>query len=110
MQQKYLHRLSKYAETNNIKFNANKFELLLYGEEREIKSATTYKSYDDSNIDGKEQVRYLGIMMSNTATLSSYYKYSVKSQRQDGMGVGSVSVAVALSHSGTLEISCHSPL
>ena len=37
-----------------MKFNVNKFELLGYGKEQEIKSATTYKSYDDSNIDDKE--------------------------------------------------------
>ena len=41
------------------------FELLRYGKEQEIKSATTYESYDDSNIDDKEQVRDLGVMMSN---------------------------------------------
>ena len=32
-----------------------------------------------------------------------------KGQRQNGMGVESVSVAEALSHADTLEISCHSP-
>ena len=53
-----------------MKFNANKFEFLLYGKEQEIKSATTHKSYDDSNIDDKEQVRDLGTMMSNTATFT----------------------------------------
>ena len=37
-----------------------------------MKSATTYKSYDDLNIDDKEQVRDLGIMMSNTATFTLY--------------------------------------
>ena len=36
-----LHKLYKWADTNIIKFNANKFELLRYGKEREIKSATT---------------------------------------------------------------------
>ena len=46
------------------------FELLLFGKEQEIKSATTYNSYDDSNIEDKEQVRDLGIMMSNTATFT----------------------------------------
>ena len=51
-----------------MKFNANTFELLRYGKEQEIKSTTTYKSNDDSNIDNKEQVRDLGIMMSNPAT------------------------------------------
>ena len=58
-----------------MKFNANKFEILRYGKEQEIKSATIYKSYDDSkyddsNIDDKEQVRDLGMMMSNTATFT----------------------------------------
>ena len=53
MQQNDLHKMHKWANTNNMKFNANKFELQ-YGKEREIKSATTYKSYDDSNIDDKE--------------------------------------------------------
>ena len=68
MLQNDLHKLYKWADTNNMKFNASKFELLRYGKELEIKSATTYKSYDDSNIDDKEQVRDLGIMMSNTTT------------------------------------------
>ena len=36
---------------------------------QEMKSATNYKSHDDSNDGGKEQVRDLGIMMSNTTTL-----------------------------------------
>ena len=58
------------GDTNNMNFNANKFELQRYGKEQEIKSATTYKSYDDSNIDNKEQVRDLGIMMSNTDTFT----------------------------------------
>ena len=51
--QNNLHELYKWADTSNMKFNDNKFELLRYGKEQEIKSATTYKSYDDSNIDDK---------------------------------------------------------
>ena len=50
------------------------FGLLRFGKEQEIQSATTYKSYDDSNIDDKEQVRDLGIMMSNTATFTLHIK------------------------------------
>ena len=68
-----------------MKFNANKFGLLRYGKEQEINSATTYKSYDDSNIDHKEQVRDLGIMMRNTATFSLYIRNIVKKVR-DKMG------------------------
>ena len=38
----------------------------------EIRIATTYKSYDDTNIDSKEQVRDLRIVMSNTVPLSAF--------------------------------------
>ena len=53
--------------------NANKFELLTYGKEHEIKSATTYKLNDYSNIDDEEQVRDLGIM-SNTTTFTLHIR------------------------------------
>ena len=85
MLQNDLHKLYTGADTNNMKFNANKFELLRYGKEQEIKSATTYISYDDSNIDNKEQVRDLGIMMSNTATFTHHIRNIVKKAR-DEMG------------------------
>ena len=57
-----------------MKFNANKFELMRYGKKQEIKSPTTYRSYDDSNIHDKEQVRDLSIMMSNTATFTVHIR------------------------------------
>ena len=56
------------------------FELLRFGKEQEIKSAT-YKSYDDSNIDDKEQVRDLGKMMSNTASFTLHIRNIVKKSR-----------------------------
>ena len=73
------------GDTNNMKFNANKFELLRYGKEQEIKSATTYKSYDDSNIDDKQQVRDLGTMISNTAT-STFHIINIVKKARDKMG------------------------
>ena len=79
-----------------MKFNVNKFELLRYGKEQGIKSATTYKLYDDSNIDDKEQVRDLGIMMSNTVNFSLHIRNIVKKAR-DKMG------SRALSHAHTLD-------
>ena len=70
-----LHKLYKWADTNNMKFNANKFELLQYGKEQEIKSAKTYKIlYDYSNIDDKEQIRDLSIMMCKTATFTFHIR------------------------------------
>ena len=85
MIQNDLHRLCKWADTNNVKFNADKFELLRYGKEQEIKSASTYKSYDDSNINDKEQDGDLGIMMSNTAAFTRHIRNIVKKVR-DKMG------------------------
>ena len=85
MLQNDLHKMYKWAATNNMKFNANKFELIRSGKEQEIKSATTCKSYDDSNIDDTEQVRDLGIMMSNTATFTLHIRSIVKKVR-DKMG------------------------
>ena len=81
MLQNDLQKLYKWEDTNNMNFNANKFELLRYGKEQEIKSATTYKSYDDSNIDDNEKVRDLRIMMSNTATFTHHIKNIVKKAR-----------------------------
>ena len=43
MLQNDLHKLYQWADRNNMKFNANKFELLRYRKEQEIKSTTTYK-------------------------------------------------------------------
>ena len=60
---------------------AKKLTLLRYGKEQEIKSATTYKSYDDSNIGGKERVRDLGIMMSNTAIFTLHIRNFVLKAR-----------------------------
>ena len=41
MLQNDLLKLYKWADTNNMKFNANKFGLLRYGIDQEIKSAKT---------------------------------------------------------------------
>ena len=78
MLQTDLHKLYKWADTNNLKLNANMFELLWFGKEHEIIYATTYESYDDSNIDGKEQVRDLWIMMNNIATFTLHIRNIVK--------------------------------
>ena len=88
-----------------MKLNPKKFELLRYGKEQEIQTVTTYKSHDDSNINSKEQVRDLGIMMRNTATFTDHIRNIVKKTR-DKMGcVCVLSVSVA----DTLEVSRHFP-
>ena len=67
-----------------MKFNASKFELVWYGKEQE-KTATHYKLYDDSNIDNKEQVRDLGILIFKRATFTLHIRNIVEKAR-DKMG------------------------
>ena len=109
MLQNDLHKLYKWADTNNMKFNANKFELLQYRKEQKIKSTTTYKSSDDSNIDDKEQVRDLSIMMNNTATFTLHIRNIVKKARDKMEWVLRVFQSRKRSLMLTPEISCHSP-
>ena len=45
------------------------------------KTTTIYRPYDDSNIDRKEQVRDLGIMMGNTAAFTLHIGNIVKKAR-----------------------------
>ena len=42
---------------------------------------TTYKSYDDSDIDDEEQVRDLGIMMINITTFTLLIRNIIKKAR-----------------------------
>ena len=84
------YKMSYISHTNGqiliiLSSNANKFQLLRYGKEEKIKSATTCKSYDDSKIDDKEQVRDLGIMMSNTASFTLHIR-NIDKKARDKMG------------------------
>ena len=70
----YISCTNGLVQINNMKINANKFELLRYIKEQEIKFETTYKSYDDSNIADKEQVRDISIKMSNIANFTLHIR------------------------------------
>ena len=54
-----------WATSNNMKFNDIKFELLRYGPNERIKQSTSYQSSNGEDIDEKQMVRDLGIVMSN---------------------------------------------
>ena len=56
-----------------MKFNTNKVNFCNMEKNRKQKTSRIYNSYD-SNIDNTEQVRDLGIMMSNTATFTLHIR------------------------------------
>ena len=50
-------------------------------QKKEIRISPTYKSYDDTNDYGKKRVRYLAILLINTATSGLHIRNIVKSAR-----------------------------
>ena len=56
-----LNKVYEWASANNIFFNNNKFELLHYGLNTELKDVTGYVSSDGSSIESKLHVKDLGV-------------------------------------------------
>ena len=52
--QEDLNRVFAWADTNNMKFNSDNFEMLRYGKDEEIKFNTIYFSADDKIIEEKK--------------------------------------------------------
>ena len=68
-----LNRIYDWQQQNNMLFNGKKFELLRYGSNEEIKASTNYLTpeYEDL-IEVKENLRDLGITMSDDATFTNH--------------------------------------
>ena len=67
-----LTKIYKWAEENNMLFNNNKFEVLRYGGNTEIKQSTFYLSADDEIIEEKESLRDLGVIGNNQGTFNEH--------------------------------------
>ena len=66
-----LEKLYDWQKQNNMEFNSNKFEVLRYGKNDDLKQSTCYLTPNsDDIIEEKESLRDLGIMMSNDASFS----------------------------------------
>jgi hypothetical protein len=70
--QKDLDRVYEWADSNNMKFNSTKFEVLRYGKNEEMKFGTMYFSADDDLIEEKDVLRDLGVQMNNKATFDDH--------------------------------------
>ena len=55
-----------------MQFNDDKFELMRYGTDTEIKNQTCYKGPDKSLIKEKQSVKDLGVYMSTDLTFGTY--------------------------------------
>ena len=71
--QRDLDKIYEWQQKNNMIFNGKKFEMLRYGKNQEIKMNTNYFSpnYEDI-IEVKENLRDLGIIMSDNASFKKH--------------------------------------
>lgn len=85
LMQEDLVRLYGWAQQNNMVFNASKFELMRYVLGAEDVWNYQYSAPDGSPIEQKQQLRDLGVIMSDTAKFEDQIKaVVVKSKQQTG--------------------------
>ena len=72
MLQEDLNQVYRWAEHNNMEFNASKFELLRYGNDQHLKEITSYTTAAGDEIKEETHVRDLGITMNNKATFKQH--------------------------------------
>ena len=78
-----LERLYQWQETNNMAFNPEKFELLRYGWNDDLKNSTEYLTPDAEDIiERKECLRDLGIQMSDNGKFSSHIEFVCRKVQQ----------------------------
>ena len=71
-----LEKLYNWQADNNMLFNSNKFEILRYGKDQELKNSTLYMTPNcEDIIEEKECLRDLGILMSKDANFSSHAEH-----------------------------------
>ena len=78
-----LDKVYQWQDTNNMEFNSNKFEVLRYGKNLEIKQSTSYLTPNcDDLIEEKDSLRDLGIIMSSDASFSNHVELVCSKVRQ----------------------------
>ena len=77
-----LEKIYKWAENNNMLFNNNKFEVLRYGKNTEIRDSTFYLSANDDIIEENESLRDLGVMINNQGTFNDHIDHICSKVKQ----------------------------
>jgi len=70
--QNYLKIIYKWQQINNIQFNENKFELLRYGKDQDIKDPTSYIGTNSITIKQTQCDKDLGVKMSDTLSFTDH--------------------------------------
>lgn len=79
--QRDLEAIYTWAETNNMLFNENKFELLRYGKNQGLKDSTQYHTSTGLEIEEKPSTKDLGVIMSSSADFKEQIDHIVEKVR-----------------------------
>ena len=83
--QKDLETSYEWTDINNLQFNTNKFELIKFGNNDHLKRTTSYKTPSSQTIPEKENIKDLGVTISNDLNFSNHILNVVaKSQQISG--------------------------
>ena len=69
-----LNKMYNWSVTNNMLFNASKFQSICYSSHASVDSNFIYKDYEDNQIAWFDHVKYLGIYMSQNLTFVEQIK------------------------------------
>ena len=77
-----LFQIYNWSQANNMKFNSLKFELIRYGKNNQLKESTTYVTPEWELIDEKDDVRDLGVTLSNCCNFKQHIANIVESAKR----------------------------
>ena len=80
--QEDLEHVYNWAEMNKMEFNTDKFELMRFGKMEELKEQTSYRTPDGKLIQEKDNLRDLGITMSNNLRFDEHIEKMVAKANQ----------------------------
>ena len=81
--QEELNKIYQWETNNNMKFNSEKFELMRYGNNEELKNSTDYFTPDFTDIiERKMETRDLGIQMNEDLSFKSHIELTRKKIKQ----------------------------
>ena len=81
MLQDDLNTIYKWAEDNNMLFNAKKFEVIRYGTNSDLKEETAYVANTGSVIQEKESTKKMGVIMSSSANFKDHIEKVIETAR-----------------------------
>ena len=71
-----------WAEDNNMEFNEEKFQLIRYGTNKDIKTQTKYETKSGKEIEQSNDVKDLGVFMSDDLSFESHHQRKINEARR----------------------------